>query len=74
VGIEEKILEIYRTADKKMPFAEWMVKLDENIQVIIESRLNRIRLGNLGDAKRVGSGVHEFRIDYGSGHRVYFGT
>jgi putative addiction module killer protein len=35
--------------------------------------LTRIEQGNLSNAKRVGSGVHEYRIDFGPGHRVYFG-
>lgn len=72
--IEEKTLEIYKTADEKAPFIDWMDALDANTQTVIETRLNRIRLGNLGDVKRIGSGVHEFRIDYGSGYRVYFGN
>nr|WP_288080718.1 type II toxin-antitoxin system RelE/ParE family toxin [Shinella sp.] len=29
--------------------------------------------GNLSNTKTVGSGVLEYRIDYGPGYRVYFG-
>jgi len=39
----------------------------------IRVRLNRVRLGNLGDCKAVGEGVMEFRLDFGPGYRVYFG-
>jgi putative addiction module killer protein len=40
----------------------------------IRVRLDRVRLGNLGDHRSVGAGVQELRIDYGPGYRVYFGT
>lgn len=29
-------------------------------------------MGNLGDSKGIGGGLHELRIDYGPGYRVYF--
>ncbi len=35
--------------------------------------LYRLGLGNFSNAKGVGSGVFEYRIDFGPGYRVYFG-
>ena len=33
----------------------------------------RFELGNLGDHKSVGNGVHEARLAFGPGYRLYFG-
>lgn len=38
----------------------------------IQSRLDRMILGNLGDTKGLREGVSEMRIDHGPGYRVYF--
>jgi len=46
---------------------------DTKVQARIEARLNRIRLGNLGDYRSVGQGVSELRIMVGPGYRIYFG-
>ena len=35
-------------------------------------RVERLAAGNPGDARPVGEGVSELRIDYGPGYRVYF--
>ena len=64
----------YLAPDGKCPFRNWLRSLkDVKARAIIRARINRIRLGNFGDCKSVGSGVSEFRIDYGPGYRVYFG-
>jgi putative addiction module killer protein len=53
---------------------EWLNTLKDQKAVLkIDHRLRRVRLGNLGDYKSVGDGIFEFRIDYGSGYRIYFG-
>lgn len=38
-----------------------------NAVVKIEQRLDRVRLGNLGNSKSVGEGVCELKIDFGPG-------
>jgi putative addiction module killer protein len=64
----------YVTLEGKIPFADWLNSLrDRKAKTIIEKRLNRVSLGNLGDYRSVGEGVCELRIDYGSGYRIYFG-
>lgn len=54
-------------------FDRWFTGLrDRNAVARIESRIDRLQLGLLGDARSVGEGVSEMRIDYGPGYRVYF--
>ncbi len=66
-------LEYYVRDDGKIPFKEWLDDLkDVAARAKIRVRLDRVRLGNLGDSRSVGAGVHELKIDYGPGYRVYF--
>ncbi len=51
----------------------WIATLrDRKAAAIVTSRVERIRMGLLGDVRSVGSGVSELRIDFGPGYRVYF--
>ncbi len=66
-------IEYYRTQEGKAPFQEWLTSLkDINGRAKIRIKLDRARLGNLGDHKFLENGVWELRIDYGPGYRVYF--
>lgn len=54
-------------------FAAWFYNLhDRRAKARIQARIDRLSLGNPGDARPVGGGVSELRIDYGPGYRVYF--
>lgn len=66
---------IYATKSGTEPYSSWEDKLDTKTQSIVKNRLDRLRLGNFGDAKIIkgGDGVWELRINYGSGLRIYFG-
>lgn len=59
-----------RTTDD---FDNWFAKLhDIRARARIQTRIDRLELGNPGDSKSVGGGVIEMRIDYGPGYRVYY--
>lgn len=58
----------------RVPFRKWLQGIkDLKAAAIIEARLTRIHVGLFGDAKSVGKGVKELKIDFGPGYRVYFG-
>ena len=55
-------------------FAKWLKRLkDTAARARILLRIQRLVVtGNFGDAKPVGDGVFEMRIDYGPGYRLYY--
>jgi len=64
----------YLTPDGRSPFNEWLLGLrDLKGRARIRTRLDRVKLGNLGDHAPVGDGVFELRLFYGPGYRVYYG-
>jgi putative addiction module killer protein len=63
------MIEIRRTE----VFARWMDGLrDLRARARVQVRIERLASGNRGDARTVGEGVSELRVDYGPGYRVYF--
>jgi putative addiction module killer protein len=63
----------YVAAGDKSPFAEWFAEVDAVASAKIVRALARMEQGNLSNVKSVGSGVLEYRIDFGPGYRIYFG-
>jgi putative addiction module killer protein len=62
----------YVTASGTVPFREWLHTLKDPVtRARIRVRLNRVRMGNLGDCKPVGQGLLELRVPFGPGYRVY---
>lgn len=54
----------YQSRDGGQPFIEWLEGLrDRQARARIQARLARVAVGNPGDAKSVGEGVMELRID-----------
>ena len=54
-------------------FDRWLRGQSADTRARIQTRIDRIELGNLGDHRSVGKGVLELRIHFGPGFRVYFG-
>jgi putative addiction module killer protein len=63
----------FETETGHCPFAEWFNELSTQAALKVRVAIARIEAGNLGDAKSVGSGVFERRIDWGPGYRIYLG-
>jgi probable addiction module antidote protein/putative addiction module killer protein len=54
-------------------FSGWLHRLkDANAVARIVGRIRRMEMGNPGDARSVGHGIFEMRVDYGPGYRVYY--
>ncbi len=54
-------------------FDRWIRGLkDKRGAARIQLRLDRLAEGNPGDARPVGSGLSELRVDIGPGYRVYY--
>jgi putative addiction module killer protein len=63
----------YLDASGASPFGRWFDDLDPHAAAKVAMALTRLEQGNLSNAKGVGSGLSEYRIDFGPGYRVYFG-
>ena len=62
------MMEVRKTA----VFLDWFNALrDIRAQARIQTRIDRLSLGLLGDVKFF-QGIGELRIDYGPGYRIYF--
>ena len=54
-------------------FARWLEALDASAAAKVAIALTRLEQGNFSQAKGVGAGVSEYKIDFGPGYRIYFG-
>jgi putative addiction module killer protein len=57
----------------RSPFGRWLRALNVHAAAKVATALERMADGNFSNVKPVGSGVMEYRIDFGPGYRIYFG-
>ena len=63
----------YLDTDGRSPFAAWSDRLNREAAAKVAAALARVQQGNFSNAKGVGGGVYEYRIEFGPGYRIYFG-
>jgi putative addiction module killer protein len=63
----------YIDARGRCPFARWLDGLRAPAHAKVQTAIARMELGNLSNVRPVGSGVSEYRIDFGPGYRIYVG-
>jgi len=63
----------YLDRSGRSPWAAWFDDLNEVAAAKVTAALVRIQRGNFSNAKSIGAGVFEYRIDFGPGYRIYFG-
>ncbi len=57
----------------RSPFENWFNRINAQAAAKVTTALVRLESGNTSNAKSVGGGVYELKIDFGPGYRVYFG-
>jgi putative addiction module killer protein len=57
----------------RSPFAEWLDGLNAQAAAKVATAITRMGLGNFSNAKGLGGGVYEYKVDFGPGYRIYFG-
>jgi putative addiction module killer protein len=63
----------YLDRSGRSPFAAWSDRLNREAAAKVAAALARMQQGNFSNAKGVGAGTYEYRIDFGPGYRIYFG-
>lgn len=75
--VTERKSKVYKTKDDTSPFHSWIIDLpDARAKAKITKAITQMEGGNFGDHKSItdGNGLHERRIDYGPGYRIYYIT
>jgi putative addiction module killer protein len=61
----------YLDREGNSPYAFWFDSLNAQAAAKVTMAVTRLGQGNFSNVKGVGSGVLEYRIDFGPGYRIY---
>ncbi|MFA5530735.1 MAG: type II toxin-antitoxin system RelE/ParE family toxin [Thiohalomonadaceae bacterium] len=68
-----RTLREYLDEPGRSAFRRWFDRLNGPAAAKVTIALKRLEAGNDSNTKSVGEGVHELKVDFGPGYRVYFG-
>jgi putative addiction module killer protein len=63
----------YVDSKGRSPYAVWFDRLNPHAAAKVATALTRLAGGNFSNVRGVGSGMFEYKIDFGPGYRIYFG-
>ena len=63
----------YLDSSGDSPYAAWFDSLNAEAAAKVTTAVTRVSLGNFSNVEGVGSGVFEYKLDFGPGCRIYFG-
>jgi putative addiction module killer protein len=57
----------------RSPYADWFENLSAPAAAKVAVAITRLAQGNFSNVKGVAGGVYEYRVNFGTGFRIYFG-
>ena len=67
------VIKEYLATNGRSPFRKWFDGLNSEAAAKVTTAVARMAKGNLSNVDSVGQGVHEYKISFGPGYRIYFG-
>lgn len=61
----------YNSEDSSNPFEKWFLSLNPQAAIKVTIAVDRMEQGNTSNIKSLGGGISEYRINWGSGYRIY---
>lgn len=69
-NINMKEIIYYKLKNGKCPYLEWYNSLDKSIKLVIDRRIDRLKLNNYGTYRKFDNLI-ELKFTQGSGYRIY---